>query len=120
VYIQLYQVALFLNPPAILHDLSVTLEGVTEVLTISGNNPLVTIAGEEIIAIVTLDTLNFQCTATSAPVTYTPVSLPSWVTLSETGLFEGTPPLLASTYLATFTVNNAIGPTYYSLNITVR
>jgi hypothetical protein len=110
------------EPPALLHDLSVTLEGVeqTEVLTISGNNPLVTIAGEEIIAIVTLDTLNFQCTATSAPVTYTPISLPSWVTLSETGLFEGTPPLLASTYLATFTVNNAIGPTYYSLNITVR
>ena len=80
--------------PAIIHDLSVTLN--------------------------TLDTLNFQCTATSTPVIYTPVSLPSWVTLTETGLFEGTSPLLPSTYLATFTVNNAIGPTYYSLNITVQ
>ena len=82
------------EPPAILHNLNTTLS--------------------------TTDILNFQCTATSTPVTYTPITMPSWVNLTSTGLFQGTPPPTPSSYLATFTVSNNIGPTYYSLNIIVR
>jgi hypothetical protein len=82
------------EPPAILHNLSTTLS--------------------------TTDTLNFQCIATNTPATYAPVSLPSWVSLTNTGLFQGTPPSTPNTYLATFTVSNNVGPTYYSLNITVQ
>ena len=82
------------EPPAILHSLNTTLS--------------------------TTSTLNFQCVATNTPVTFTPVSLPSWVNLTNTGLFQGTPPSTPNTYLATFTVSNSIGPTYYSLNITVQ
>lgn len=83
-----------LDPPAILHPLSVTLS--------------------------TTDTLSFQCSANSIAVTFAGVSLPSWVSLTETGLFQGVPPTTSSNYLATFTVSNDIGPTYYSLNINVQ
>ena len=82
------------EPPAILHSLNTTLS--------------------------TTSTLNFQCIAPNTPVTFTPVSLPSWISLTKSGLFQGNPPSTPSTYLATFTVSNSIGPTYYSLNITVQ
>lgn len=67
-----------------------------------------------------LNALNFQCTAEDGPVTFEPVSLPSWVNLSSTGLFTGTPPQSDGQYIATFKVINSAGPSYYSLIINVN
>jgi hypothetical protein len=67
-----------------------------------------------------LDALNFQCIASNGPVVFEPVSLPSWVSLSQNGLFTGTPPFASTSYNALFKVTNSVGPTYYSLLIEVR
>ena len=65
----------------------------------------------------TFNTLNFQCIANTTDVVYTPITLPSWVSLSPTGLFTGLPPKETKNYEAVFAVSNSAGPTYYSLVI---
>ena len=63
--------------------------------------------------------LNFQCIAQNMPATFTPYSVPDWVSLNSNGLFTGTPPKVTGTYYATFIVSNAAGPAYYTLTINV-
>jgi hypothetical protein len=63
--------------------------------------------------------LNFQCIAENGPVVFESVDVPSWITLSPTGLFTGTPPFATTTYNALFKVTNSVGPTFYSLIIDV-
>lgn len=65
------------------------------------------------------DVLNFQCITQNGPATFTATSLPSWVGLTPSGLFTGTPPRQTANYNATFVATNAVGPTYYNLNINV-
>lgn len=65
------------------------------------------------------NTLNFQCNVENGSATYELVSGPSWVNLSPTGLFTGTPPFATTSYTATFKASNTAGPTYYSLQINV-
>ena len=88
-----------LNPPAITQTLKTTLN----ITNIEYENAL-----------------NFQCVATNGPVVFEPVSLPSWVSLSQNGLFTGTPPFATTSYNALFKVTNSVGPTYYSLLIDVN
>ena len=64
--------------------------------------------------------LNFQCVAENGPVVFEPVSMPSWVNLTSSGLFTGTPPLETTSYTATFKITNSVGPTFYSLVIDVN
>jgi len=66
-----------------------------------------------------LNALNFQCIAQNTPVTFTASSVPDWVSVSQSGLFTGTPPRVNGTYYATFIVTNAAGPAYYTLTINV-
>jgi hypothetical protein len=52
-------------------------------------------------------------------ITFIPVNIPSWVTLTEAGLFTGTAPKLTNLYNAEFYVQNNAGQTYYNLLINV-
>lgn len=64
--------------------------------------------------------LDFQCVAENGPVTFEPVSVPSWINLSPTGRFTGTPPFQTTQYIAEFKVSNSVGPSYYSLIININ
>ena len=66
-----------------------------------------------------LDALNFQCVADNGPVVFEKVSGPSWINLSPTGLFNGTPPFATTRYYTNFKVTNSVGPTYYSFIVDV-
>ncbi len=65
--------------------------------------------------------LNFVC----SPVIYTPaiftsVSLPSWINLTQDGVFTGlVPDVSATNYTGVFKVENSVGPTFYTLNINI-
>lgn len=65
------------------------------------------------------NSLNYQVIAQNGPVTFTPYEMPSWVQLTPSGLFTGTPPKSDNTYYASFIVSNEAGPTYYTLTINV-
>jgi hypothetical protein len=63
--------------------------------------------------------LNIQLNANEEAVTFVPVNLPTWVTLTETGTFTGTAPKQTQLYNAEFYIQNAAGSTYYNLIINV-
>jgi hypothetical protein len=58
--------------------------------------------------------LNFQVVAENGPVVFEKVSGPSWINLSPTGLFTGTPPFATTLYNTIFKATNSVGPTFYS------
>jgi len=62
--------------------------------------------------------LNFVCMVDNGPAVFEETSLPSWVSLTNNGIFSGTP-TSSGNYFAEFKVTNDQGTSYYSLNIEV-
>lgn len=66
-----------------------------------------------------LNALQFQCNVENGPAVFESINLPTWVTLSPSGLFSGTPPFETKQYIAEFKITNSIGSSYYSFIINV-
>lgn len=67
-----------------------------------------------------LNALAYQINLQNGPGIFEPIDLPQWVSLSQSGLFTGTPPLQNKEYTAEFKVTNSVGSSYYSLTINVN
>ena len=65
-------------------------------------------------------TFNYTVSASNNPTSYTVTNSTTypWVSANNSGIFTGTPTASGNFYVP-FAITNSVGPTYYSLNITV-
>ena len=68
------------------------------------------------VSTLTGDLINFPCTVTNGPATFSIINKPDWLQLAPNGVFTGTP-LLPGRYETYFTVSNEIGPVYYNFTV---
>lgn len=62
--------------------------------------------------------LNFEILVDNGPVTFSSVSLPSWVTMTPGGILSGFPISIGNVF-AEFSITNNFGTSFYSLNIEI-
>jgi len=65
-------------------------------------------------------TFNYTVSASNSPTSYTVTDSTTypWISANNSGIFTGTPTASGNFYVP-FAITNSVGPTYYSLNITV-
>lgn len=65
-------------------------------------------------------TFNYTVSASNSPTSYTVTDTTTypWISANNSGIFTGTPTASGNFYVP-FAIINSVGPTYYSLNITV-
>lgn len=118
----------FLSPFTVYPFLSFSLTGVNDTVfnqpflnfysVFQLNSLYVEEYGDEILY--DIQPLNFTPTQIiNGPVIFTPIDLPSWVNLTPSGAFTGTPPADFNNDSGIFKITNTIGPTFYALNINV-